>query len=353
MEERKIYFGAIMGKECAELHSAILPELGPNDLLLKMEVCNICTTDYQQWQGLRDHYGFPMAGGHEYCGIIIGKGAEVSDDLQIGDRVGQGYRGCGCCDACRSGYSSECKNPIPGTKYATNFLGGKGFANYMIIHEHGAYKLSKEIPAEEAAFLEPVATVVQCIRRARIKPTENVVVVGAGTMGLINAQVAKAWGARIIITDISNKKVKRAREMNIGEVINSNKEDPVAAVKDLTGGEGADVVIAAVGSTIAYKQAMEMLRHFRGRFIVFPAGYPKPTLEVDPNELHYRKTEIIGSYEATDLDFQLSSRLLNYKLIDAKYSLEGKCYPLKNINEAYVAAATPDSYRVTVDLQGI
>ena len=157
----------------------------------------------------------------------------------------------------------------------------------------------------------------------------------------------------MIITDISDKKVQRAKDMNIGPVINSAKEDPVAAVKDLTGGVGADVVIAAVGSTMAYRQGMEMLRHFRGRFIIFPAGYPKPELQVDPNEIHYRKTEIIGSYEATDYDFLLAARLLNYKLIDMKPALEGKNVPLRELNKAFEYAATPDTYRITVDLQQV
>lgn len=353
MEKYQATFGAIMKKHDAQLFTVDLPELQPNEILLRMETCNICTTDYQQWMGLRDHYGFPMAGGHEFCGIIVAKGSDVRDELQIGDRVGQGYRGCGSCEACRSGYESECTSPQPGVSYAPDFLGGKAFANYKIMNASSAYKLSKNISAAETSFLEPVATVVQCVRHARIQPTETVVVLGAGTMGLVNAQVAKAWGARVIITDISDKKVQRAKDMNIGPVINSAKEDPVAAVKDLTGGVGADVVIAAVGSTIAYRQGMEMLRHFRGRFIIFPAGYPKPELQVDPNEIHYRKTEIIGSYEATDYDFLLAARLLNYKLIDMKPALEGKNVPLRELNKAFEYAATPDTYRITVDLQQV
>lgn len=346
-------FGAIMAKHDARLFTVELPELKPNEILVRMEAINICTTDYQQWMGLRDHYGFPMADGHEFCGIIVEKGEDVRSELQIGDRIGQGYRGCGCCPACRSGYESECTDPRHGVTYAPDFLGGKAFANYKIMDSRSAYKLSKSITAAEAAFLEPVSTVVQCVRHARIQPTETVVVIGAGTMGLANAQVAKAWGARVIISDLSEKKVERAKSMNIGEVINASKEDPVAAVMDLTGGVGADVVIAAAASSAAYRQGIQMLRHFRGRFVIFPAGYPKPALEVDPNEIHYRKMEIIGSFEATDYDFLLAARLLNYRLIDMKPALEGAPIPLRDINEAFSRAATPDSYRITVDLQQI
>lgn len=353
MSSYKATFGAILKGHDARTFTVELPPIASDEILVKMEVANLCTTDYQQWMGLRDHYGFPMADGHEFCGIIVEKGDHVRDELRIGDRVGEGYHGCGCCEACREGFSSECTNPQRGTQYATEFLGSKSFANYKIMKASAAYKLSSAIPAAEAAFLEPVATVVQCMRHARVSPTETVVVIGAGTMGLVNAQVAKAWGARVIVCDISDKKVERARSMGIGPVVHSGNEDPVAAIKDLTEGKGADVVIMAVGNTIAYKQGMAMLREYRGRFIVFPAGYPKPELQVDPNEIHYRKLEIIGSYEATDLDFQLAARLLNYRLINVSYSLEGATYPLSQINDAFAKAATPDMYRVTVNLQGV
>ena len=78
-----------------QLHKRTMPKPGPEDVLVKMEVCNICTTDYQQWMGLRDHQGFPMAEGHEFVVIVIAKGERVSSNINIGDRVGQVYNCCG------------------------------------------------------------------------------------------------------------------------------------------------------------------------------------------------------------------------------------------------------------------
>ncbi|MDL2220123.1 zinc-binding dehydrogenase [Eubacteriales bacterium OttesenSCG-928-N14] len=355
MVGKEIVFGAIMEEHKAELHKVVLPPLQPGELLLKMEKINLCTTDYQHWMGLRNHYGFPRAAGHEYAGIIVEKGNEVTEDFAIGDRVSGGYASCGYCEYCLEGYSSECKNKPgdPYGRYAKDFRGGKAFANYMILDQRGAVKVSNKIPAEQASFLEPAATVVECMHKARLMPAETVVVVGAGTMGIVNAQVANAYGARVIVSDISDKKVECAKGMSIAEVIHAGKEDPVAKVMELTEGKGADVVIAAVGSTIAYKQCLQMLRHFRGRFIIFPAGYPKPELNIDPNEMHYRKMEVIGAYESNDYGNLVASRLLSYGKIDMSYALEGKTFPLSKINEAFAAAATPDSYRVTIDLQDI
>jgi L-iditol 2-dehydrogenase len=96
-----------------------------------------------------------------------------------------------------------------------------------------------------------------------------------------------------------------------------------------------------------------MLKALRGKLIIFPAGYPKPELGVDPNELHYRKMDIIGSFGGDTSDFLDAATLLSKRMIDASYSLEGETYPLRDIQKAYEAAATPDKYRITVDLQGV
>jgi L-iditol 2-dehydrogenase len=172
-------------------------------------------------------------------------------------------------------------------------------------------------------------------------------------MGLLNAQVARAFGARVIITELTPKKLERARAMGIAEVIDAKHNDPVQAVKDLTNGAGADAVIAAVGLGIAYKQGYEMLKRVEGRFLLFAAGYPVPQWEINPNEIHYRRIEIIGTMSGDVVDFADAAFMISNKLVNCSYSLEGSVFPLRDIQAAFKAAATPDAYRVTVDLQGV
>ncbi|MBQ9988835.1 MAG: zinc-binding dehydrogenase [Clostridia bacterium] len=350
----KITFGAIMEPKVAELHQYDFPVVGPEDVVIKMLTNNICTTDYQHWAGLRNHQGFPMAGGHEWAGIIVDKGKDVISDLEIGMQVGLMSNGCGMCFNCRHGRTSDCtntkgRNAGPGPD---GFRGNKCFANYLVFNQNRILHISNDIPPAQAGFLEPVATVVRGIKKVNVKPMEDVVIIGAGTMGLVNAQVAKAWGARVIITEIDPKKLERARSMGFADVVDAKANDPVEAVKDLTGG-GADCVIAAVGATIAYKQGYQMLKPLRGRLSLFPAGFPKPELQVDPNELHYRKIEIIGTIGADTVDFVDSATLISKRLVDCSYSLEGAVFPLRDLQKAYELAATPGTYRVTVDLQGV
>lgn len=345
--------GVILEPHVAEMRSEPLKELGPKDLLLKMEACNICTTDYQHWDGLRNHQGFPMAGGHEWSGIVVAKGTEVAY-FDIGDRVGVVHGGCGECVNCLKGKSFDCLARGKGMREPINgYLGARGFSNYNIVNERTVLKVSKDIPAAEAGFLEPVATVVCGMKRLRVKPGETVVVIGAGTMGLLNAQVARAFGARVIITELTPKKLERARAMGIAEVIDAKQNDPVQAVKDLTGGAGVDAVIAAVGLGIAYRQGYEMLKRVEGRFLLFAAGYPVPQWEINPNEIHYRRIEIIGTMSGDFVDFADSAFMISNKLVNCSYSLEGSVFPLRDIQAAFKAAATPDAYRVTVDLQGV
>ncbi len=354
MLPEKIHFGVIVEGHKAEMHEAPFPKVGPEDIVIKMATCNICTTDYQQWQGLRDHQGFPNASGHEFAGTIFYKGENVIDDYKIGMQVGASNPSCMKCFNCRVGNTGDCtgrtghRGPGP-----DGYYGGKRFADYIVVDQRGVFPIDNSVPSAEAGFLEPVSTAVQCIKKAGIKPMEDVVVIGAGTMGLVNAQVAKAWGARVIITEVDPAKVERAKKMGIADVVDAKNTDAVEEVKKLTGGKGADVVIAAVGLSIAYKQGYQMLKPLRGRLVIFPAGYPKPELAIDPNEIHYRKIEIIGTFGGNLADWMDSATLLSKKLINCGWSLEGKVFPLRDIQKAYEAAATPGAYRVTVDLQGV
>lgn len=345
-------FAAIMEPKVAEVHTEPLGELGPKDVLIKMLACNICTTDYQQWDGKRNHMGFPMAAGHEWTGDVVAVGAEVVE-FAVGDRVGPTGSGCGHCRNCRQGMFTDCLTPKGLHKMVGGFRGQRGFANWKIADENSLIKMNKEIAPELCAFLEPVSAVTNGLRKLRVKPGETVVVVGIGVMGLLNAMVAQAYGCRVIVSDVSEKKLKRASEIGKFDVIDSSKCDPVEEVKRLTDGFGADCVIPCVGLTGAYEQAYNMLRANNGRLLLFAAGHPAPELKLDPNKIHYGRTEILGTIGADLEDVVLASELINNHIIDPANCYEGVKYPLSDIQKAYAHAASPDMYRVSVDLQGV
>ena len=279
-------FAVLTKAKVAEIHERPLPEIGDHQVLIKQEACNICTTDYGQWQGLREHQPYPMAGGHEGAGGIVKKGAKVRDDLEIGDKVAIAYNYCGECDPCKSGATSECTQ-VKHEPSEDGYYGNFGFADYCVRDSRVLIKMNKNLSSSEASFLEPLATVIKGFRKLRLKPLETVVIIGAGTMGVVNAQAARAYGCRVIITEVMEDKVKAARDMGF-EVVNANENDPVEKVKELTNGVGADMQ-----------------------------------------------------------DFITSAKLLNEKRVDMSKLVE-TTFPLDKIQEAYKVASDPASYRVSV-----
>ena len=159
-------------------------------------------------------------------------------------------------------------------------------------------------------------------------------------MGLINAQTAKAYGCRVIVSEMIPKKIETAKAMGF-EVIDCNESDPVEKVKELTEGIGADAVIVAVGATSANSQGLEMLKQNDGRMLLFAAGYPVPELKVDSNMLHYRKMELIGTFGADHEDFKEAAQALSTKVVDVSKLVEEKKFPLSRLQEAYEEASKP------------
>jgi L-iditol 2-dehydrogenase len=167
-------------------------------------------------------------------------------------------------------------------------------------------------------------------------------------MGLVNAQAARVYGARVIVTELMEKKLDCARKLGFN-VIDSSKQDPVQAVKDLTDGKGADVEILAVGASSANQQALEMAKKIGAKILFFAAGYPAPELKIGSNEIHYRKIELIGTFCANIADFQDSARMISNKCVNMGPLIEGH-FRLDEIQKAYELASTPGSYRVAVHM---
>lgn len=346
----QIKSGVLFQKHDAKMIDRELDELQEDEILVKVAYCNLCTTDYQQWMGLRDHQGFPMAGGHENSATVVEVGSGV-DNFEKGDKVAVGYNYCGRCDNCRQGLTYECTNQKT-VKTKEGYYGGSGLSNYQIINVRKAIKLGKNVDLQLATFVEPLGTVLHGMDKLHIAAGKTVVVIGAGTMGLLNALVARSYGAHVIVSELQEKQLKRAQEAGF-VTIDAKKHDPIKQVKQLTNGVGADIVIGAVGLTQAYTQAFEMLRKQNGKFLNFAAGYPEPEYTIKPNEVHYRQIQIIGTMGGNIKDFIKAGKFLTQDLVDVDKCLEHQLFGLKDINQAYEAAAQVETYRVTVDCQDI
>ncbi|MEQ7199311.1 zinc-dependent alcohol dehydrogenase [Enterococcus avium] len=340
----KFKYGVLVEKGKAEVHEEVLREVGDDEVLVKQDACNICTTDYTQWLGLREHQGYPMAGGHEGNGIVIKKGKNVKE-FELGDRVAAIYDHCGKCEYCKKGEINLCTE----TKKLMAFKGGTaffGFADYAVRNTVELVKLRQDINPSAGGFVEPLATVVCAQKKLKHQLGDIVVVIGAGTMGILNAMVARLYGSKVYISELLDKKIEKARELGF-EVIDAKETDPVEFVKEVTNGKKADTIIMAVGATGANAQALEMIKDRDGQILYFSAGYPKPELNIDSNDLHYRRLDLIGAYAAEMEDFYMSAKLLNTGLIDTEPLVEAK-YLQKDIQAAFEHASKEGMYRVSL-----
>ena len=171
-------------------------------------------------------------------------------------------------------------------------------------------------------------------------------ILGAGVMGLMNVIAAKQRGARVIVSEIDADRLARARAYRGRRAHRRERRDPVARVKALTEGRGAEAVIAAIGSREANEQGMAMLSE-RGRFVLFAATHPEPEFTIQPNAMHNRETGVVGAVSKDKQDFYTAIRLIRYGLVDLAPLIEAT-YPFARIGEALDHAIRPGSYRVIV-----
>lgn len=334
--------------ETAEVIDRELPELGEHDVLVKIDADNICTSEYGAFNGARKR-PLPLVFGHEWAGTVAEVGSAV-DSVAVGDYIASGYQYDPYSEPSREGRTSECTklqsadHPNP-----DGYFGNAGCANYAVAKEVACYKIDKGIDPSVGALLEPLGTCCAGFRRFGIEYGQTVVVIGAGTMGVLNALVAKAHGCRVIITEMMPKKLETAAKLGL-ETIDVSKCDPVEKVRELTGGKGADGVIIAVGASGAYAQALEMAKEKRAHLLIFAAGYPAPKWELDPNTVHYRRMVIVGSYGADAVDFREAASMINMGAADFSQLVEEKI-PLDKIQEAFEEACKPGMYRISVQCQ--
>jgi L-iditol 2-dehydrogenase len=342
-------FGYLAAKKTVKQATQSLPPLQADELLVKQEACNICTTDYQQWQGLREHQGYPMAGGHECSGTVIAKGAAVGSTYQVGDKVSVIYDYCGYCNACKQGEVTNCEDRKQfGKNYSKHYFGIFGFATYFIRKAKSFVKMNPDLPAAEAAFVEPLSSVIANLKKLRLNPGQDkIVVIGGGTMGLLNALTAQAMGAQVIVSEHRANKVALAKKLGF-TTIHAKVADPVQRVQQLTAGKGADIVIVAVGRTEANQQALKMVKQKDGKIALFSAGYPAPNLTLDSNTIHYRRLELIGTYGSTLEDFMAAAELLNTGKVNVSKLIEAQL-PLAQLQQAF-ELASKGNYRVSVNL---
>jgi len=268
-----------------------VPEMGHNDLLIKIRKTAICGTDmhifnWDEWS--QQTIPVPMVVGHEYVGEVIGIGQEVAG-FAIGDRVsGEGHITCGHCRNCRAGRRHLCRNT---TGVGVNRQGS--FAEYLVIPAFNAFKIPANIPDDMAAIFDPFGNAVHTALSFDLVG-EDVLITGAGPIGIMAAAVAKHVGARyVVITDINDYRLDLARKMGVTRAVNIASEDLKDVMNDLGMTEGFDVGLEMSGVPSAFRDMLEKMNH-GGKVAML--GIPPQSVAINWNHVIFKGLTVKGVY---------------------------------------------------------
>jgi L-iditol 2-dehydrogenase len=321
------------------------PETGNNDILVKVAYCGICTLEQRLYVGDRKIY-YPIIPGHEASGVIVEIGKDVKTHHQTGDHVALDLvNRCHICPACLSGNSNMCENRF---KKGQRVLGG--FSEYMLVRPDQAYVVPASLPLEEAAFSEPVACCIRSLKKVSLDLGDNVLISGAGPMGMMHLKVALLMGARVIVADIDRKRLEDARKMGADAALDaSDSAHLVEEVKGLTGGRGVECCIVTSPAKSALEAAVASIAE-NGRINIYTSYNDKPALPMDMNTLHRMEALITGSEGRNERDFFQATRIIAAGKIRVA-DLISKVYPLKDAAGATEAALSGSTYRVLLKLE--
>ena len=267
------------------------PKVGHNDVLIEIGKTAICGTDMHiyKWDAwAQKTIPVPMAVGHEYCGRIVEVGSEVRG-LAIGDRVsGEGHVTCGYCRNCRAGRRHLCINTVG---VGVNRPGA--FAQYLSIPAVNAFKLPEAISDDIASILDPFGNATHTALAFNLVG-EDVLITGAGPIGIMAAAVARFVGARhIVITDVNDYRLGLARRMGASRAINVTRDSLDETMRELGMQEGFDVGLEMSGNAAAFREMLRTMHHGGSVAIL---GIPPGETTIDWNQVIFKGLTLKGIY---------------------------------------------------------
>jgi len=288
-----------------------VPEIGPGELLVRIEASGICGSDVMEWYRLDRA---PLVLGHEVGGQVVKVGEGVGTS-QVGDRVCAAHHvPCNTCRYCLTGHHTACE-----TLRRTSFHPG-GFAEYLrlpsINVDRGTFVLPDSMSYEQATFIEPLACVLRGQRTVGLQPGQSVLVVGSGITGLLHVMLARALGAgRIVATDISQYRLDAARRFGADVALHASEDLP-ERFREANSGRLADQVIVCTGAVSAINQALQCVER-GGTVLMFAPTDPDVTIPISINDFFFREDRTITTtYAGSPADHQTALDLIAAGRID-------------------------------------
>ena len=268
-----------------------IPEPGPNDVLIKVKKSAICGTDVHIWNWdawAAKTIPVPMVTGHEFCGVISKVGSAVTK-YHVGERVsGEGHIVCGKCRNCRAGRGHLCRNTMG---VGVNRPGS--FGEFVCIPEANVVAIPDDVPDEIAAIFDPFGNAVHTALSFD-SVGEDVLVTGAGPIGIMAAMVAKHAGARkVVITDINPNRLELAKKAGIDYVVNASEQNLADVMRNIGMKEGFDIGLEMSGAAPAFRDMIDKMNN-GGKIAIL--GIAPTAFEIDWNKVIYKMLMLKGIY---------------------------------------------------------
>jgi 2-desacetyl-2-hydroxyethyl bacteriochlorophyllide A dehydrogenase len=288
------------------------PTTSPSDVLLHVKCVGFCGSDLNTFRGLNPLVSYPRIPGHEVAATVVEIGANADTEIRVGEDVlVMPYTACGKCTSCRSGRSNCCQfNQTLGVQR-------DGAMAEFIIAPPEKLLVAPKLTVYELALVEPLTIGFHAVDRGRVTADDVVAVFGCGAIGLGAITGAATRGARVIAIDIDDQKLAVARKCGAVAEIHSGRENLHDRLKEITHGEGPNVVIEAIGLPQTFQAAVSEVC-FAGRVVYI--GYAKAPVEYETKYFVMKELDILGSRNAMRQDF-----------LDVIHFLEGGAFPVKEV----------------------
>jgi L-iditol 2-dehydrogenase len=317
------------------------PQPGPDDLLVRVTACGICSGDIMPWYIRRKA---PLVLGHEPVGVVAETGSAVHS-FRPGDRVFVHHHApCFDCGPCRRGEYVQCAT------WRTSHLMPGGMAEYFLVsrtNQRDTLKLPEDIDDLDAVLIEPAACVVKSLRRSGLRAGESVLIIGLGIMGMMHVKLARQQGAGTIIgADLFEQRAVRARQLGADHGIVVTGDNLIDQVREITDGAMADVVIVGPGTSRAIASGIAVAGK-AATVVQFTATPPEDEILLKPHDLYFNETRIVPSYSCGPDDTRQALELVRRGVLNARELVTHR-FPLAHISKAYEQAQHPDSLKVVV-----